>query len=135
MIQGRCFCGRIRYEIRGTPFNATLCHCDDCRRAAGAPIVGWFSCRPAELAWTGTPKTFASSAGATRGFCGDCGTALTYARDNLDEVDVTLASLDAPDQLPPRDHTQHRGRIAWIDRLAELPAYPDLRGDGLAGRA
>ena len=136
MLSGRCLCGRIRYEVRGVPFNATLCHCDECRRAAGAPVVGWFSCRPAELAWiAGAPKSFASSEGVTRGFCPDCGTALTYAREDLDEVDVTIASLEAPDDVAPRDHTRHRGRIAWIDRLAELPAYPGSRGDGPAGRA
>ena len=35
MISGRCLCGRIRYEVRGTPFHETLCHCDDCRRDYG----------------------------------------------------------------------------------------------------
>ena len=133
MITGRCFCGRVRYEVRGTPFNETLCHCDDCRRAAGAPLVGWFSCRPDELVWTsGAPKTFASAEGVTRSFCPDCGTTFTYAREDLDEVDVTIASLDAPDDVAPRDHTRHAARIAWVDRLAGLPAYPVARGDGPA---
>jgi hypothetical protein len=133
MITGRCFCGHVRYEVRGTPFHETLCHCEDCRRAAGAPVVGWFSCRPHELVWTaGSPKSWASSNGVTRSFCGDCGTSFTYARSDLDEVDVTIASLDKPEDVPPRDHTRHAGRIAWIDRLAELPAYPVSREDGAA---
>ena len=133
MISGRCLCGRIRYEVRGTPFHETLCHCDDCRRAAGAPIVGWFSCRPAEFAWTaGAPRTFASSERVTRSFCGDCGTTFTYARDDLDEVDVTIASLDAPGAVPPRDQTHHRERVAWIDGLGTLPAFPGGRADGPA---
>ena len=32
MLQGGCFCGRIRYEVTGTPFNETNCHCSICRR-------------------------------------------------------------------------------------------------------
>ena len=43
MFEGGCFYGQIRYEAHGAPFNATLCHCADCRRVTGAPLVAWFS--------------------------------------------------------------------------------------------
>ena len=132
MITGGCFCGRVRYEVRGTPFNATLCHCRTCRAVSGAPTLAWFSCTSAELVLVaGAPRSFASSDGVTRGFCDACGTALTYARADLpDEIDVTIASLDAPDDVPPRDQTQHRHRIAWVDGLGGLPAHPDGRPAG-----
>ena len=129
MITGGCFCRRVRYEVRGTPFNATLCHCGDCRCATGAPIVAWFSCPPAELVFVaGAPRAHASSAEVTRGFCGDCGTTLTYARADLpDEIDIATASLDRPEDVPPQDATQHRHRIGWIDTIASLPAVPAAR--------
>ena len=38
MLQGGCFCGRIRYEVTGTPFNETNCHCSICRRDDGRAI-------------------------------------------------------------------------------------------------
>ena len=41
MLTGHCHCGSIRYEIRGEPIYSALCHCSDCRRSAGAPVVGW----------------------------------------------------------------------------------------------
>ena len=115
--------------MRGTPFNATLCHCRSCRAVTGAPTVAWVSCRPQDLVFVaGGPRTFVSSEGVTRGFCGDCGTALTYERADLpEEIDVTIASLDAPEAVPPRDHTQHRHRIGWIDRLGALPVHADAR--------
>ena len=105
MLTGGCFCGQLRYEIRGTPFNCTICHCVDCRRVAGSPAVAWFSVRPADIAFlSGAPHRFASSKGVTRGFCRQCGTPLTYQRDDLpDELDITTATLDQPEQVPPLD--------------------------------
>jgi len=49
MLQGGCFCGRIRYEVAGRPFHETNCHCSICRRTTGAPFVAWFSVRPLEF--------------------------------------------------------------------------------------
>src|SRR5262245_23306339 len=40
-ITGGCHCGAVRYEIMGEPIVHALCHCTDCRRHAGAPMVGW----------------------------------------------------------------------------------------------
>ena len=38
---GGCHCGAIRYDIEGEALTHALCHCTDCRRHAGAPMVGW----------------------------------------------------------------------------------------------
>ena len=40
-LTGGCHCGAIRYRITGEPVRHLLCHCSDCRRHAGAPMVGW----------------------------------------------------------------------------------------------
>ena len=42
-MKGGCYCGRVRYEAAGAPFNETNCHCSICRRTTGAPFVAWFS--------------------------------------------------------------------------------------------
>lgn len=87
MIPGGCFCGRVRTEARGTPFNATRCHCASCRKVAGTPLVAWFSCRPDELVLVaGAPRTFASSDGVTRG--------ATQHRHRVGWID-TIAGLPA----------------------------------------
>ena len=120
---GGCSCGGIRYEASGTPFSETLCHCADCRRAAGAPAVAWFTVRPAQFRiMGGQPKTFRSSPKVTRGFCPDCGTQLTFASDDLpDEIDVTTATLDEPDRLPPKDHCYAASRVAWDHLSPRIP--------------
>ena len=40
-IRGGCLCGAIRYEGIGEPHNVTHCHCEDCRKSAGAPFATW----------------------------------------------------------------------------------------------
>jgi len=43
VIRGGCLCGATRYEGIGEPYNVTHCHCEDCRKSAGAPFVTWAS--------------------------------------------------------------------------------------------
>jgi len=129
MLRGGCFCGDIRYELVGEPFNATFCHCSICRRTSGAPVVAWFSVKRAGLRWiAGTPTTFASSAVGLRRFCPRCGTHLTFEhRDFPDEVDITTGSLDDPEAVPPVDHTRTSSRLGWVRLCDELPAFAEAR--------
>lgn len=39
---GGCFCGAIRYVVKGAPEQVLVCRCPDCRRVAGAQSVVWF---------------------------------------------------------------------------------------------
>ena len=129
MLEGGCFCGQVRYQADGAPFHATVCHCADCRRVAGAPMVAWFSVRLAGLRFTrGAPARFESSPGVVRGFCAACGTPLTYQNAGLDEIDVALCSLDDPEALPPADHTWTDGQLSWVRLDDGLPRLRRARG-------
>jgi hypothetical protein len=124
-LSGGCACGAVRYDITGTPYHRTLCHCADCRRAAGAPAVAWFSVRAHELAWVrGTPALHRSSPPVERAFCGRCGTQLAYRNDACPgEVDVTTCSLDDPEAAPPEDHTFASRRLRWLHLADGLPVH------------
>lgn len=132
MLKGGCYCGAVRYEAAGTPFNETSCHCTICRRTTGAPFVAWFSVRREDFHFAaGPPTRFNSTAKASRSFCGRCGTQLTFeSGDTPDEIDISTASLDEPDAVPPLDHIWTRSKLSWI-RLADgLPEYPQSRLSG-----
>jgi hypothetical protein len=94
MLTGGCYCRAIRYEIHSNPFDTTLCRCATCRKVSAAPAVAWFSVSKGGLRWVqGTPKTFESSPGVLRAFCGDCGTPLAYANaESSDVVDVSTSN-------------------------------------------
>jgi len=75
----------------------------------------------------GKPAIYASSPGVERSFCGSCGTQLTYTADFLQGlVDVTVASLDDPEALPPRMHIWESRRLAWLTVADGLPRHAEL---------
>jgi len=131
MLKGGCFCGVIRYEVRGAPFDETACHCSICRRTTGAPFVAWFSVRRSEFRFLqGTPTRFRSTDKATRAFCPRCGTQLTFEHDDLlDEIDVTTCSLDEPQRVQPRDHTRTSSKLGWVKLADGLPEYQEARNE------
>jgi hypothetical protein len=125
IITGGCLCGSIRYEAAGEASDTTHCHCRTCRRASGAAFVTWASFAMNGFKFTrARPASYHSSENVRRSFCSSCGTPLTYRRLDLpDTIDVTLGSMDDPDQLRPEDHTWTESRLSWIVLADGLPAY------------
>jgi len=126
LLTGGCFCGEVRYAVDAAmAAEACVCHCENCRRTTGAPMVAWFSVKPEAFRFTaGAPVRFASSETGERQFCGRCGAQLTFQDSQLNEIDVTTASLDDPTAVPPRDQIWVDRRLDWMDGLHALPELP-----------
>ncbi len=125
-IEGGCLCRSIRYRITGEPLARSLCHCQSCRRAAGAPSVAWIVVNRGDFAFVaGDPVRFRSSPEVIRTFCGTCGTPLTYQHDDSpDTIDVTTATLDLPNAFPPTKEIWVEHKLAWVPLDERLPRYP-----------
>lgn len=130
MVEGGCYCGAVRYRIEGEPSHVTLCHCQDCRRHAGAPAVCWAGVKEEQFTATGEMTTFESSEHGRRLFCPTCGTGIAYTNQAIlpGLVDVQTATLDDPEALPPSAHIQAAERLGWMRRLEELPAFERYPG-------
>jgi hypothetical protein len=125
-ITGGCHCGAIRYEVAGEMLVHALCHCTDCRRHAGAPMVGWAMYPLDTVKVTrGEPKVYASSEHGRRHFCADCGTGLFYINESVMPgiIDIQSATSDDPDAIPATAHIQIADRIKWMERAHELPVF------------
>lgn len=98
-----------------------------CRRTSGAPFVTWVTVPRDSLALTsGAPAELHSSPHARRGFCGACGTALTFQRtDEHGWIDVTVASLDDPEGLVPARHIWTSSQLGWLQIDDDLPRHPE----------
>ena len=125
MLTGGCQCGAIRYEISGEVMAHALCHCVDCRRSSGAPMVGWAMIPDTQLKVMGEPSTYASSEAGRRQFCIQCGTGLFYFNnENLPGlVDIQSGTLDDPNELPAQVHIQTAERIGWMAEAHTLPEF------------
>jgi hypothetical protein len=125
LIRGGCLCGQVRYEARGPVTNLCFCHCESCRRAAGAAPVAWGTVEDNRFAITrGELTIYQSSPNVSRGFCRRCGTSLTYKNsERPGELDITLASLDEAAALVPVRHIWVQDQVAWPTGADGLPRY------------
>lgn len=123
---GGCRCGAVRFTVEGDAQHVTLCHCGDCRRSSGAPMVAWGGFDEDQFRLVqGAPKTLNTSGDAWRSFCGDCGTGLFYRNETVlpGMVDIQVATLDDPETMPPSAHIQTAERLHWMVDTNGLPGF------------
>ena len=130
-LLGGCLCGGVRFEYKGMLGGAlgavTICHCGQCRRAAGYAVA----VAPAEAAgFTVTQgrdliREFESSPGKQRTFCGVCGTPLYSRRTALPKaLRLRIGALDdPPETLRIEAHTFAGDLPAWAGP-GDAPRYP-----------
>ena len=109
-LKGSCLCGAVAVEAARDQTNVTACRCGQCRRWSGN---FWASVNvPHEgLRITKGEKAvgwFRSSDYARRGFCKECGSALFWHGDKLDDhkhrIAIGAGSLAAPTGLHMAEH-------------------------------
>ncbi len=117
---GGCQCGAVRFRVEGTLGDASVCHCRMCQKASGNFYLPLVSVREAKLTWTrGEPKRFRSSNHAHRGFCGECGTPLTY--EAPDGVALAIGAFDDPTGIAPVIQWGTEAKLPYVDGIAGLP--------------
>ena len=133
-LKGGCYCGAIRYEIAGPPRWSGHCHCRSCQLALGGAFVTWSKVAATDFKITsGSLKQIEKTPGVRRGFCGDCGTTLTYAADGEVEgqdwgADAWFAAttLDDPSVVEPKTHVFVSHQQPWIKLDDELPRFKEF---------
>jgi len=116
VAEGGCQCGKVRYAFYAPLENAHACHCRMCQRAVGGAFALLVGGAKANFAWTkGEPGVFASSNLATRAYCRDCGTPLSFSYNREDaRFYVTIGSLDDPDAAPIGKQYGVESKLAWV---------------------
>jgi hypothetical protein len=121
VLTGGCQCGAIRFRVEGELKDASVCHCRMCQKAFGGFYAPLVNTKGTALTWTrGKPKHFASSNFVNRGFCGNCGTPLTY--EAPDGVALAIAAFDHPEEIPPTVQFGIEGKLPYVDGIAALPS-------------
>jgi hypothetical protein len=137
VLTGGCQCGAVRYRVEGRVTQAGVCHCRMCQKAGGNFGMAFFGA-PSVVFTRGAPADFESSPGVRRGFCRLCGTPL-FMREDGRTYDMTVGSLDRPDDVPPmKSQVGIESECRWFRDLALTPRYPtstayDGREPGVPG--
>ncbi|HEY2706993.1 MAG TPA: GFA family protein [Caulobacteraceae bacterium] len=122
-LSGGCQCGAVRFRVTGEIRHTSLCHCRMCQKAFAAPFGAFVSVPIAGMVWTrGQRKRFQSSNSVARGFCGDCGTPLTFeAAVGGKNIALATCAFDDPARLAPQRQSGLEARVAW---MADVPGLP-----------
>lgn len=120
---GGCQCGAVRYALHIAPQRSHVCHCRMCQRATGGLFAALAGAPRTEFEWTkGKPAEFASSNLASRAYCRDCGTPLSFSYNNPDSYYyVTIGSLDDPEATPIERQFGVESRISWVTFCDDIP--------------
>jgi hypothetical protein len=128
-LEGRCYCGEVRYVAEGEALMKAQCHCRECQYiTGGAPNM--FMAVPVDgFSYTkGTPKKFSRSdleKPVTREFCGECGTHL-ITRPQRPVVIVKVGTLDDPSQFTPQMAIYTIDKQAFHEIPSGIPTFERL---------
>lgn len=122
-LSGGCLCGAVRYEARPEHRDGYYCHCRMCQLAVGNTRAAWLNLRKDQVHWQYEPAYYASSKIARRGFCGRCGTPLSFEFNDSEFMDLTVGSLDDPASLTPNSHYSVETRLAGWHVDDGLPGH------------
>lgn len=116
---GGCQCGAVRFRVEGELTRPSVCHCRMCQKAMGGPFGAFATAQPEDFAWTrGAPRHFQSSNRVRRGFCGDCGTPLTFEGGRT--MDLAIFAFDRAAEIAPAFQLSPEGAPAWLAHVTEL---------------
>ena len=130
VLSGGCLCGRVKYQITGELFMAAYCHCSVCRKAHGSAF------RPRSLVWAkdftwvqgkDSVSDYASSPGAHRTFCRNCGSPLIAFSDQYPTIfNLPLGTLDDDPGIRAEAHWHVASKAPWFEITDGLPQYAEF---------
>lgn len=133
---GACFCGSVRFSMRGAPMFVHCCHCRDCQKQTGSAFAvnGLVEAERVEIIeGDPLPVRMATTSGSPHDIyrCPSCQTALWSCYGGRDWLRfVRLATLDKPDAFAPDVHIYTRSKLPWValpEGQAAFPEYYDVR--------
>ena len=94
-ITGECFCGEVKYELRGDLMDARSCHCSRCRKAFSGQASAMALVNPEDFRWIAGEtrlQSYVGKHGFGLQFCSQCGSTIsTVYQDKI--YGVTLGCL------------------------------------------
>jgi hypothetical protein len=127
---GSCLCGAVRFDVQLPSKWVAHCHCTRCQRANAAALVTWagFDDKQVTVEDPGHAlRWYVAETGASRGFCGTCGSPLFFKSDRWPgEIHITRALFSAPLDREPQAHVFYETHVPWLAFDDDLPKKPSV---------
>jgi hypothetical protein len=129
MIEGRCLCGQVKYEISGDVGPIDFCHCSFCRRASGSAFASNATIMSASfelISGEAVLSEYESTPGKFRSFCSNCGSPI-YARvAAMPEVlRIRAGTLSSDPISRPSGHFDVESKAPWFTVADDLPQFDE----------
>ncbi len=129
MLRGSCLCGKVSYEIHGSPELMYYCHCAMCRKASGSSFATNMQVREADFVVTAGAaliKAFQSSAREWRHFCSECGSPI-YSKSaaRAGKISLRCGTLDNDPVVRPTQHIYIGSKAPWLEICDGLSRFTE----------
>jgi hypothetical protein len=125
---GSCLCGDVRFQVDSDLAPIQVCYCEQCRKAQGgafAAVIPVATSGFRFLQGAQSLKSYESSPGKERLFCGRCGSPVLSRRAAAPGVVRLRAGLfDGPLPVAPAYHAYTASKCNWWQINDALPQHP-----------
>jgi len=114
-IAGECFCGEVRYEVKGKLRDARSCHCSRCRKAFSSQASAYALVNSEEFKWIAGKELLTSYIGLHGfglQFCSKCGSTLCGIFEGSIHG-VTLGGVNGDPNIEIGKHIYVGSKASW----------------------
>jgi len=136
--EGRCFCGRVQFQVSGEPVAMGYCHCESCRQWSAGPLNAFSLWKPEALRITQGADSIGSyhkTPNSYRKWCTHCGGHLFTEHPGFGLTDVYAALLPTL-AFRPAVHVHYQEAVLRIHdgqpKMRDLPGEMGGSGETLA---
>ena len=126
---GYCRCRSVTMHTKAEPGFTVFCHCDDCRRSTGAPVLASVAFPKNAVVWES--KTTLATYGdekSWRLFCNACGSPVAQCHAEISDLIVfNTGFMEKPQVYAPRWHSFAVDQLPWLEMGDDLPRYPKTK--------
>lgn len=131
MFKGSCFCGDVKYEVKGEPIIVAHCHCGDCQKRSGAGHSTGVMFLEKSFSIKGRLSKFTHVADSgkktTHFFCTKCGSPLFGKNSEMAGViALSAGTLEDPNSIKPQVAVFAKYKNHWDVMDSSLETFDDM---------
>jgi len=126
-ILGECFCGEVKYSIKGKLRDAQSCHCSRCRKAFSSQASAYAMVDANDFRWLAGENLLTSYVGVHGfglQFCSKCGSTLNGVYKGAVHG-VTLGCINGDPEIELGRHIYVGSKATWEVIAQGIPQYQE----------